>query len=391
MSFTPNVLSQRDPRWKDEQLGFNPSVTLGTDGDALTCLAMLVNGFGFNETPSSLNAKLKALGNGVGFLGGLIVWPGLASAFPGLLFQRIVVCRDTPAPIADIDASLDAGQPLLVEIDRSPTPGLQNHWVLVYARQADDYLILDPFPQPPDNAPARLIARYGADRHPAEFISTVAWYDLFGAPTPAPVPASTPEPVFPSQPVTPPEPVPAPQPVTPPPSPPAPLTLSVRVLESIGAVGLRLRDQPDANANTLAILSAGAALTVLEPPDQVRLKVGQTGQWLNVATLAGLSGYVLAWFVEPCAAVPPASAPQPSLAASALTVVVSSQAAPGLRLRDRPGSASKILMILPPGTPLSLVEAPGAAREKIGVKNQWLNVREPGGTTGFVAAWYVTQ
>ena len=44
MSFTPNYLSQRDPRWKDEELGFDDTATIGTDGCSLTCLAMLVNG-----------------------------------------------------------------------------------------------------------------------------------------------------------------------------------------------------------------------------------------------------------------------------------------------------------------------------------------------------------
>ena len=48
MSFTPNYLSQRNPQWANEHLGFDTTVTIGTDGCALTSLTMLVNGFGFN-------------------------------------------------------------------------------------------------------------------------------------------------------------------------------------------------------------------------------------------------------------------------------------------------------------------------------------------------------
>ncbi len=57
----------------------------------------------------------------------------------------------------EINASLDSGQPLVIEIDQSPSPGLQNHWVVLYARQGNDYLMLDPWPQPPDNAPTTLV------------------------------------------------------------------------------------------------------------------------------------------------------------------------------------------------------------------------------------------
>jgi hypothetical protein len=66
MSFTPNYLSQRDPRWKDEKLGFDDTATIGTDGCALICLTMLVNGYRFNETPDTLNQKLKAMAPGAG-------------------------------------------------------------------------------------------------------------------------------------------------------------------------------------------------------------------------------------------------------------------------------------------------------------------------------------
>jgi hypothetical protein len=99
MSFIPAVLCQRDPRWKDEKLGFDNSVSIGTDGCTLTCLAMLVNGYGFNETPSSMNKKFKDMGDGNAFLGGLIVWGGLTRAFPRIVFRNIIICRDQAAPI----------------------------------------------------------------------------------------------------------------------------------------------------------------------------------------------------------------------------------------------------------------------------------------------------
>jgi hypothetical protein len=177
MSFNPDSISQRDPRWINEKLGFDATITIGTDGSTLACLTMLVNGYGFSETPSTMNRKLKDIGSGLGFLGSLIVWPGLTKVFPKIIFRGIIICRDQPAPISDINSSIDGGQPLVIEIDHSPSPGLQNHWVVIYARQGEDYLMLDPWPQPPDHTPASLVNRYGFDRPVSDFITAVAWYD----------------------------------------------------------------------------------------------------------------------------------------------------------------------------------------------------------------------
>ena len=182
---------------------------------------------------------------------------------------------------------------------------------------------------------------------------------------------------------------PAPAP-TPPPT-PAPAALTVFVMQSVGAVGLRLRDRPDMNANTLIALAAGQALTVLEPASQATPKIGQINQWLNVNDGSGHSGYVAAWYVESATSPSPVPPPQPLPANTTLTVLVSSQASAGLRLRDQPNANAVILKILMPGTLMTVLEPANTAQAKIGVTNQWLIVREPGGTTGYVAAWYVTR
>jgi hypothetical protein len=474
MSFTPKYLSQRDPRWINEKLGFDDTVTIGTDGSALVCLSMLVNGYGYSETPSSMNSKLKDMGSGIGFLGSLIVWPGLSRAFPRINFHRIIVCRSQPAPLDEIHASLDAGQALLVEIDQSPSPGLQNHWVVLYARDGDDYLMLDPWPQPPDNAPTSLVRRYGLGRPAGELITTVAWYKAGESPAPAPAPVRppgkgtyvrvqavvtaglrllsgpepsasiialetpgtlllclepdpmalpkigvfnqwlkvrdpggmegyvaarnvdkveipAPTPATPSTPIQTPVLTPAPAATppetsepTPPEVPAAPGPLVVLVSQSVGNAGLRLRDQPAADSNTLTILSAGVALTSLEPADQATPKIGQANQWIQVCADSGTSGYVAAEYVQRKDMPPEAPVLQP------LTVLVSSQASGGLNLRDRPSENGSIREVLMPGTLLTVLEPAATAQAKIGVVNQWLNVRLQGGMTGYVAAWYVT-
>ena len=383
MSFTPNYISQRDPRWKDEKLGFDNTVTIGTDGSTLACLTMLVNGYGASETPSSMNRKLKDMGSGIGFLGSLIVWPGMARAFPKLNFRGAIVCRGQPAPVGEINLSLDSGQPLLIEIDQSPVPGLQNHWLVLYGRQGNDYLMLDPWPQPPDDAPVTLASRYGGGRPAREFITTVVWYDAVESPAPVPAPGKN---------------------------------LYVRVQSGIAA-GLRLRASPT-SANVIAMEAPGTLLLCLEPESLALPKIGILNQWLQVRDPGGVEGFVAAWYVDqegvsapapeptparapaptpapaPEPAQPPSPAPTAPPAAPAipglLTVLVSSQASAGLRLRDRPNDNGNTLEVLKPGTLLTVLEPAATARAKIGVVNQWLNVRLPGGMTGYVAAWYVT-
>ncbi len=441
MSFTLNYLSQRDSRWKNEKLGFDDTITIGTDGCALTCLAMLVDGYSFSETPSSMNQKLKDMGEGNGFMGGLIVWSGLTRAFPSIGFQRIVICRDQPAPLDAINTSLDAGQPVIVEVDKSPSEGLQNHWVVLHKRQGNDYLMLDPWPQPPDNKETAMVARFGQGREAAEVITAVVWYQAAGVtPTPPPPPpgdgltvrvqaaasaglnlrsaASTSGQVLATEPpgallrsleadadtqakvgvlnqwlrVRDPNKADGYvaawylEKVNDTPAPPPPGDgLKVYVAQSAAETGLRLRSAPNTTASVLATLEAGTELTSLEAEAQVKAKVGQMDQWLNVREPGGKTGYVAAWYLE--LARPPTPTPTPS----ALNVSVSSQATAGLNLRETPSATGKVKKVLPAGMRLEVLEPAETASAKIGVMDQWLNVKEPAGATGYVAAWYVTK
>jgi len=366
---------------------------------------------------------------------------------------------------------------VVVEIDRSPAPGLQNHWVVLYAKQGNDYLMLDPWPVPPDSGPVTLASRYGSGRQPQDYIVAAVWYlaqgpatpsappsgpglfvqvdltlvtglnlrtapavsaaliareaagswlkvlepadavrakigvqdqwlnvqDMQGntgyvaawyiigssgsAPTPAPAPAPVPAPA----------PAPVPQPAS------SGLTVYV---SSDATAGIRLRDQPNLNGNTITFEMPGAALAVLDAAATAQAKIGQQDQWLNVRDGNGNTGYVAAWFVaaqtgtapQPAPVSAPAPAPAPATvpsggtaSGSTLTVVVSSQASAGLRLRDLPNTAGNILKSLAPGTALTVLDAAAVAQAKVGQQNQWLNVKDPDGTVGYVAAWYVTM
>ena len=144
MSFKLVYYSQQDPQWKADLLGFgDPGDTIGMYGCALTSVAMLVSGHGYAETPKSLNQKLKSKD---GFVSSGIRWNVVSQVHPEITLRDSVNCETTDAPLARINTSLDAGQPVVVRVDSSPAPGLQWHYVMIYARKGDDYLMLDPWP-----------------------------------------------------------------------------------------------------------------------------------------------------------------------------------------------------------------------------------------------------
>ena len=468
MPFTPTNYSQQDPAWKSVKIG-KSSETIGHVGCALTCAGMLVSGHGYPETPRTLNAKLKARG---GFVDASIIWGAVTGIYPQIVYRSLVLCRDTAAPLAQIDAALAAGQPVLVEVDSSPRAGLQTHWVVLYKKQDDDYLMLDPWPHPTEsgqNVP--LLPRYSHGKTLKQSITAVVFYECLQSGSGDSGESASTEPASPAQPGTyvkvpvnveaglrlrsapttasvtvaiePPgallrisEPVdvalpklgvydqwikvrdgagregyvaawyveagptvegteatpePVPEPTPEPESVPIPVVeagteaLTVYVSQSVGEAGLRLRKTASKGGALVAIEKAGAALTVLEPADKARAKVGRNGKWIHVSDPKRLQGYVAANYVE-LKEKTPAEAPEPAVEAG--TVYVSNAAAAGLRMRSAPNTNSSTLLILPAGSELQVLE--GTA-DMVGASGKWLKVRETGGTEGYVAAWYVRK
>ncbi len=194
-----------------------------------------------------------------------------------------------------------------------------------------------------------------------------------------PPPPVDPEPIPKPDPIPEPEPEPEPEPI--------PAQLVVMVSMSVGSVGLRLRAKP-VNGSVLFVLPAGLKLTVIEPADQARSKIGVVDQWLNVKDDLGHIGYTAAWFVE---LVPtPDEKKPPVIDPVKLTVYVStSVGSSSLRLRSAPNTSASIVKNLPARTPLLVLEQAATARPKIGVVDEWLNVSAPDDKVGYVAAWYV--
>ena len=370
---------QNDPRWKDKPLGLTTDAgsTIGLFGCLLTSLTMVANALGADETPDSLNEKLKAAG---AFQGPWVRAHLIGSVLPGVRYARAVECRDTAAPLAEIDASLAAGQPVIVQVDYSPDPGVQDHWIVIYAKQGDDYLIRDPWQGAKSSQ--TLVQKYGHAGGPADIINRVIWL----AGQPAAGASNAPPPAAPAKPAS-----PAPQPSAARSAPPPAAGDALEVVTLTDQLTLRAQPQI-ADHNVLRRYAANTRLRVLEPAAAARSKIGQTGQWLKVQDIEGQAGYVAAWYVTPAEA--PALGPRPAVAgprADPVAHLVVRTTAEGVVLRTAARVAPDTqLKLLPPNAELLVIET-GDAAPKIGQPGQWLHVRDLQGAQGFVAAWFVRR
>jgi hypothetical protein len=384
MAFNLVRYSQQDPQWKNTKLGPGPD-TIGYIGCALTSLAMYSSSWGFNETPATLNQKLYA--NGGITSDELLVWGAISKIYPQVQSTGLTICTNSDAPISQINAALAASQPTIVEVDYSPDPGLQTHWVLLYAQQgSNDYLIQDPWPYAPETNPVTLMTRFSQGQPLQRAIKAVAWYQCNAAGSPDSNGSSSGS--------TTPTPMPA----------PVQTDLYVQVLASVTA-GLRLHTQPSAGSPANAAEMPGTQLHVIEDKTGALAKIGVNNQWLYVADPSGNQGYVAAWYVQQVQSPAPNPAPTPSTPSTPpstpsapppasqpqrLILQVTAAVGPsGLRLRSFPSIAGNLVGIEKAGAWLTVIEPQSAALAKVGVANQWINVRDPNGLRGYVMASYV--
>ena len=375
MAFNLVRYSQRDPAWKNNLLAHGPD-TIGYMGCALTCVAMYSTGWGHTETPATLNLKLASHG---GYVHEAIVWGAITQFHPEIRSTGLTLCMTLDAPLAQIDASLAAGQPVIVEVDYSPEAGLQTHWLLAYGKQGDDYLIQDPWPVPPEVQPVTLLSRYAHGQPLRRAIKAVAWFQCDAGvpvpPTPLPAPVST--------------------------------DLVVQPLPTATAgIKLRTAPSPDALANYAEM--PGMLLSVIEDTAGALTKLGQMNQWIYVRDPNGHQGWVAAWYVQVASAPAPVPAPTPAPVPAPVpstppapptppaseprrmqVAVLDSVGKWGLAVRLQPSLGSDKVNNEKAGARLTVVEPPEIALAKIGAAGQWLAIKATNNKRGYVMAQYV--
>ncbi|MCI0550254.1 MAG: SH3 domain-containing protein [Anaerolineae bacterium] len=410
MPFKLVYYSQQDSQWKADRLGFGTqqSDTIGYIGCALTSVAMMLSGHGFTESPKTLNKKLQSID---GFAGAGIRWYHVSQLYPQIRINSIIKCNDTAAPLAQIDAAIASGQPAIVQVDSTPAPGILTHYVVLYARNGNDYLMLDPWPYQPDvKKETYLMPRYSQGNPLQRSILQIVLFEnvaadgvilMPGASTPTTSPSTgTPSPSGP--------------PVTVPVSTDA--GAQARVKDDV-TWGLNIRTSEDTSskANIVTVVPAGAMLSIIEPGGVS--KIGGINQWVRVCTPNGKEGLAAAWYLEkvPGAATVPETESSTSVVLNGVEAplseaptsgedVPSTESTPaaestpqksklvvrvkknGLQVYEFSSGKGKVLSTEKTGAKLVVVEDAAKAVAKVGTAGKWLNVKATNNKRGFVDA-----
>ena len=352
--FGTDALYQNDPKWKNVKLGNQNKETIGSWGCLMTSMTMVANGYGFDETPETINAKMKSAG---GFQGAMIIPAVLPRVCPGLIYKGYQPCEDSPAPISRINAALAAGKPVIVQVDWSPKAGLQTHWIVLYDKVGNDYYIKDPYHYRGDSPDKKLklLERYHhSGRNAAKAITGVIWYE-----------GSTP---------------PQPKPKVPLPDD----TFSVYATVD----GLAFRNDPSVSGALIRRLPLHSQLETLESKADAEPKIGVNGQWIHIQDSAGDQGYTAAWYVSKT--IVDEDEDQPVTPPDDVEYYLI-PIADGLAVRSAPDYKAQLLQRVPLNTKFGYFESRAEVNRKVGVTNQWVHVYTASGLQGYTAAWYVTR
>jgi hypothetical protein len=392
MTFQLVYYSQQDPQWKQDILGFgDPGDTIGYVGCALTSVTMLLSGHGYAETPKTLNKKLQAVG---GFASASIRWGSVSQIVPQVSLKSSISCVNTDAPLGLIDASIAAGQPVVVMVDNNPAADLWTHWVLLYAKEGNDYLMLDPYPYQTDvKKKTYLMPRYSQGNPLQRSIMHVIIYECYTAGGGIATPAGTSTSGSSSSTST---------PQTPPITVPVTSGRSTAKVKADVAWGLNIRSTIDTSsmANVVASVPAGSELTLME--DDGVSKIGAVNQWVRVRDAQGREGFAAAWYLEKGQVVAPAPVPAPAPGSVSEAGVPTSTPTPasspapevqkisvivksaGAKIYKTASIKAEVLSKEKSGARLTVVEAASAAADKIGKAGKWITVKGTNNKRGYV-------
>jgi hypothetical protein len=364
--FKTQNLYQNDPKWKDKPLGFS-NQKIGSWGCLMTSVTMMLNGMGYNETPETVNDKMKAAG---GFQEAFFVPSVLPYVFPNVTYKGFQPCETSPAPIGLIDAALAAGKPVILQVDWNKQAGIQTHYVLAKDRVGDDYALYDPFMYKGDGPDKEVLLtkRYKFNGATLETeVSGVFWFDGY-------IPPSPPEKKI----------VPLP---------------AEKFVIYVTEDDLSLRATPSTTGYLWKRMPLDTELICLEPKADVKAKLGVQGKWIQVQEPKGDQGYVAAWYVSEQKGGTPATATTVVSGTQSAATPAKSTAVPAgalllvpteeMSFRAQPSISGALIRRLPPTEQLVCLETANQAIPKVGIQNQWLNVRDSGDQAGYVAAWYV--
>lgn len=163
----PTKYSQNDSQWRNYPLG---NMTIGQIGCLITDVCNICNLYGHTITPPQLVDWLR---NNDGLSGNFFKWDSIPRLYSDIKLGNVVggiVDPLTKAQMDAIRAKIDAGMPVLLQIDTIPaTSTLDEHWVTAIDYDGDDLWVHDPW-----DGQTKRITSWGV--RPQELIYAYAWY-----------------------------------------------------------------------------------------------------------------------------------------------------------------------------------------------------------------------
>lgn len=132
-------LWQRNPTWAKQRLGTINSTTIGSDGCVVTSASMLGFWYGYSLLPNQVDDFLTD--NKLYSSGNLFVDTSISKLFPNVKHDKTIFCENTPAPIADIKAYIDAGHPVFVWLYNNGV----RHCTLAVGYDGNQIIVNDPW------------------------------------------------------------------------------------------------------------------------------------------------------------------------------------------------------------------------------------------------------
>jgi hypothetical protein len=120
------VMGQQEAGWASANLGTSPA-SIGSDGCAITSVAMMLRYYGINTDPGALNAWLTA--NGGYANDDMLIWDAITRYTGGQVTFSGWLAPD----LGTILAELDAGRPVVAEV----SIGSNQHFVLLTGYTSD--------------------------------------------------------------------------------------------------------------------------------------------------------------------------------------------------------------------------------------------------------------
>lgn len=142
----PNIFSQRDSSWANEELGTTPGATISAYGCLLTCFAMKACYYGHDFTPLQLDSQFVS--EGIFIQGDMLPDNALRQVLPEAVYRQSFNFQNVPADLSLLKQLSEDDYitvTLEVDFDHDPTDGIQTHFVELHSYDGQSLKIYDPW------------------------------------------------------------------------------------------------------------------------------------------------------------------------------------------------------------------------------------------------------